>query len=63
MDDFLYFMLSFHPLILVGFEVVAGLNGNIDIHLLAALSRSLCGVCVWALVGCSGALRQCIAED
>ena len=49
MGNFLYFMLSFHSLILIGFEVVAGLNGNIDIHLLAALSRSLFVQCVSGL--------------
>ena len=46
-------MLSFHSLI--GFEVVAGLNGNIDIHILAALSRSLCSVCLG-----SGGMQWCI---
>ena len=55
-------MLSFHSLNLIGFEVVAGLDRNIDIHFLAALSRSLCSVCLGS-GGCSGALRQCIAED
>ena len=45
MGNFLYFMLSFHSLNLIGFEVVAGLNGNIDIHFLVAL----CAVCVSGL--------------
>ena len=49
MGNFLYLMLYFHSLVLIGFEVVAGLNGNIDIHFLAALSRSLGSVCVSGL--------------
>ena len=42
--ELLYFVFSFHPFILSGFESVAGLNGNINVHFLAALSRSLCVV-------------------